>query len=137
MANLLEDQKMIQHEIHDEMKNSDIHDAMSVDSRQSSSGSVVMVSSRVHRRILYGMSGLGVTPDKPFKKSARIVGEVMGKYHPHGDSSIYDAMVRLAQDFSHESTCWLTDTGTSVRWTVTALRQCVIQKQGCRRSHWR
>ncbi|MBQ6949376.1 MAG: DNA gyrase subunit A, partial [Firmicutes bacterium] len=54
----------------------------------------------VHRRILYGMSGLGVTPDKPHKKSARIVGEVMGKYHPHGDSSIYDAMVRMAQDFS-------------------------------------
>ncbi|MCO7123051.1 DNA gyrase subunit A [Ihubacter massiliensis] len=54
----------------------------------------------VHRRILYGMSGLGVTPDKPYKKSARIVGEVMGKYHPHGDSSIYDAMVRLAQPFS-------------------------------------
>ena len=46
------------------------------------------------------MSQLGVTPDKPHKKSARIVGEVMGKYHPHGDSSIYDAMVRLAQDFS-------------------------------------
>ena len=54
----------------------------------------------VHRRILFGMSQLGVTPDKPHKKSARIVGEVMGKYHPHGDSSIYDAMVRLAQDFS-------------------------------------
>ncbi|WP_425757535.1 DNA gyrase subunit A [Ihubacter sp. rT4E-8] len=54
----------------------------------------------VHRRILYGMNQLGVTPDKPHKKSARIVGEVMGKYHPHGDSSIYDAMVRLAQDFS-------------------------------------
>ncbi|NBJ74997.1 DNA gyrase subunit A, partial [Neglecta sp. X4] len=54
----------------------------------------------VHRRILYGMSQLGVTPDKPHKKSARIVGEVMGKYHPHGDRSIYDAMVRLAQDFS-------------------------------------
>ena len=54
----------------------------------------------VHRRILYGMSQLGVTPDKPHKKSARIVGEVMGKYHPHGDSSIYEAMVRMAQDFS-------------------------------------
>ena len=54
----------------------------------------------VHRRILYGMSQLGITPDKPYKKSARIVGEVMGKYHPHGDSSIYDAMVRMAQDFS-------------------------------------
>lgn len=54
----------------------------------------------VHRRILYGMSELGMAPDKPFKKSARIVGEVMGKYHPHGDSSIYEAMVRMAQDFS-------------------------------------
>ena len=54
----------------------------------------------VHRRILYGMSQLGITPEKPYKKSARIVGEVMGKYHPHGDSSIYDAMVRMAQDFS-------------------------------------
>ncbi len=99
MTNLLEDQKMIQHEIHDEMKNSYIDYAMSVivgralpDVRDG--------LKPVHRRILYGMSGLGVTPDKPFKKSARIVGEVMGKYHPHGDSSIYDAMVRLAQDFS-------------------------------------
>lgn len=54
----------------------------------------------VHRRILYGMSELGMTPDKPYKKSARIVGEVIGKYHPHGDSSIYEAMVRMAQDFS-------------------------------------
>lgn len=54
----------------------------------------------VHRRILYSMYELGVTPDKSFLKSARIVGEVMGKYHPHGDAAIYDAMVRLAQDFS-------------------------------------
>ncbi|MBM7609511.1 DNA gyrase subunit A [Lysinibacillus composti] len=54
----------------------------------------------VHRRILYGMHELGNTSDKPYKKSARIVGDVMGKYHPHGDSSIYDAMVRMAQDFS-------------------------------------
>lgn len=99
MANLLEDQKLIQHEIHDEMKNSYIDYAMSVivgralpDVRDG--------MKPVHRRILYGMSQLGVTPDKPYKKSARIVGEVMGKYHPHGDSSIYDAMVRMAQDFS-------------------------------------
>ncbi len=99
MPNLLEDQKMIQHEIHDEMKNSYIDYAMSVivgralpDVRDG--------MKPVHRRILYGMSQLGVTPDKPYKKSARIVGEVMGKYHPHGDSSIYDAMVRMAQDFS-------------------------------------
>ena len=55
----------------------------------------------VHRRILYGMSELGVTPDKPHKKSARIVGDVMGKYHPHGDSAIYEAMVRMAQPFSY------------------------------------
>jgi DNA gyrase subunit A len=54
----------------------------------------------VHRRVLYGMDGLGVTSGKPYKKSARIVGEVLGKYHPHGDSSVYDAMVRLAQDWS-------------------------------------
>ena len=99
MPNLIEDQKLIQHEIHDEMKNSYIDYAMSVivgralpDVRDG--------MKPVHRRILYGMAQLGVTPDKPYKKSARIVGEVMGKYHPHGDSSIYDAMVRMAQDFS-------------------------------------
>ena len=90
---------MIQHEIYDEMKNSYIDYSMSVivgralpDVRDG--------LKPVHRRILYGMSGLGVTPDKPHKKSARIVGEVMGKYHPHGDSSIYDAMVKLAQPFA-------------------------------------
>ncbi|MBR3129991.1 MAG: DNA topoisomerase 4 subunit A, partial [Clostridia bacterium] len=54
----------------------------------------------VHRRILHSMEELGVTPDKPTRKSARIVGDCMGKYHPHGDSSVYDAMVRLAQDFN-------------------------------------
>lgn len=99
MATFLEDQKLIQHEINKEMKDSYIDYAMSVivgralpDVRDG--------LKPVHRRILYGMSGLGVTPDKPHKKSARIVGEVMGKYHPHGDSSIYDAMVRLAQPFN-------------------------------------
>ncbi len=55
----------------------------------------------VHRRILYGMNELGVTPDKPYKKSARIVGDVMGKFHPHGDSAIYESMVRMAQKFSY------------------------------------
>lgn len=55
----------------------------------------------VQRRILYGMNELGVTPEKPYKKSARIVGDVMGKYHPHGDSSIYEGMVRMAQEFSY------------------------------------
>ena len=55
----------------------------------------------VQRRILYGMNELGVTPDKPYKKSARIVGDVMGKFHPHGDLSIYEGLVRMAQDFSY------------------------------------
>src|SRR5689334_10446313 len=54
----------------------------------------------VHRRVLYGMLDLGVNYNKPYKKSARIVGEVLGKYHPHGDSSVYEAMVRMAQDWS-------------------------------------
>ena len=54
----------------------------------------------VHRRIIYGMAAMGMYPDKPFKKSARIVGDVMGKYHPHGDSAIYGTMARLAQDFA-------------------------------------
>ncbi|MET2125608.1 DNA gyrase subunit A [Enterococcus faecalis] len=57
----------------------------------------------VHRRILYGMNELGVTPDKPHKKSARIVGDVMGKYHPHGDYAIYESMVRMAQPFSYRA----------------------------------
>ena len=99
MSTLLEDTKLEQHEISREMKKSYIDYSMSVivgralpDVRDG--------LKPVHRRILYGMHELGVTPDKPHKKSARIVGEVMGKYHPHGDSSIYDAMVRLAQDFS-------------------------------------
>ena len=54
----------------------------------------------VHRRILFGMQETGYTPDKPYRKSARVVGDVMGKYHPHGDASIYDALVRMAQTFS-------------------------------------
>ena len=55
----------------------------------------------VHRRILYAMNELGVYSDKPHKKSARIVGDVIGKYHPHGDTAVYEAMVRMAQDFSY------------------------------------
>ncbi|WP_407639146.1 DNA gyrase subunit A [Alteribacillus iranensis] len=55
----------------------------------------------VHRRILYAMNTLGMTPDKPYRKSARIVGDVIGKYHPHGDSAVYETMVRMAQDFSY------------------------------------
>ena len=70
----------------------------------------------VHRRILYAMQEAGMTPTKPYKKSARIVGDVLGKYHPHGDSSVYDAIVRLAQDFS---TRYL---------MVDGRQQCVIPK---------
>lgn len=99
MTTFLEDQKMIQHEINKEMKDSYIDYAMSVIVSRALPD-VRDGLKPVHRRILYGMSGLGVTPDKPHKKSARIVGEVMGKYHPHGDSSIYNAMVRLAQPFN-------------------------------------
>ena len=99
MTTFLEDQKMLQHEIHDEMKQSYIDYAMSVIVSRALPD-VRDGLKPVHRRILYGMSELGVTPDKPHKKSARIVGEVMGKYHPHGDSSIYDAMVRLAQPWN-------------------------------------
>ena len=98
-TNLLEDRKIITHEMSEEMKTSYIDYAMSVivgralpDVRDG--------LKPVNRRILYGLSALGITPDKPHKKSARIVGEVMGKYHPHGDSSIYDAMVKMAQVFS-------------------------------------
>jgi DNA gyrase subunit A len=54
----------------------------------------------VHRRVLYAMNDLGITADKPYKKSARITGEVIGKYHPHGDQAVYETMVRMAQDFS-------------------------------------
>lgn len=90
---------MLQHEIHDEMKQSYIDYAMSVIVSRALPD-VRDGLKPVHRRILYGMSELGVTPDKPHKKSARIVGEVMGKYHPHGDASIYDAMVRLAQPWN-------------------------------------
>ena len=88
MPILTEDKRLIQHEIHSEMKTSYMDYAMSVivgralpDVRDG--------LKPVHRRILYGMGTMGVTPDKPYKKSARIVGDVMGKYHPHGDSSIY------------------------------------------------
>lgn len=98
-TNLLEDSKIITHEMSEEMKTSYIDYAMSVivgralpDVRDG--------LKPVNRRILYGLSALGITPDKPHKKSARIVGEVMGKYHPHGDISIYDTMVKMAQVFS-------------------------------------
>ncbi|MCF0150187.1 MAG: DNA gyrase subunit A [Firmicutes bacterium] len=91
--------RVIQHEIYEEMKSSYIDYSMSVIVARALPD-VRDGLKPVHRRILYGMSTLGNTPDKPYKKSARITGEVMGKYHPHGDGSIYDAMVRLAQPWN-------------------------------------
>ena len=97
--NMFADGKIVPVNIREEMKRSYIDYAMSVivgralpDVRDG--------LKPVHRRILYAMNELGMTPDKPFKKCARIVGEVLGKYHPHGDIAVYEALVRMAQDFS-------------------------------------
>ncbi|MBU1062339.1 MAG: DNA gyrase subunit A, partial [Candidatus Omnitrophica bacterium] len=94
-----QNEKLIPVSIENEMKNSYITYAMSVivgralpDIRDG--------LKPVHRRILYGMRELGLEHNKPYKKSARIVGEVLGKYHPHGDMAVYDALVRMVQDFS-------------------------------------
>ena len=91
--------RIIEVNIEDEMKKSLIDYAMSVIVSRALPD-VRDGLKPVHRRILYSMYELGLSPDKPFRKSARIVGDVLGKYHPHGDSSVYDAMVRMAQDFS-------------------------------------
>jgi DNA gyrase subunit A len=91
--------QIISVELQDEMKKSYIDYAMSVIAARALPD-VRDGLKPVQRRILYSMSELNLSPDKPFRKSARIVGDTMGKYHPHGDSSIYDAMVRMAQDFS-------------------------------------
>ena len=96
---LTKDLRMKQHEIYDEMKTSYIDYSMSVIVARALPD-VRDGLKPVHRRILYGLDVLGITPDKPHKKSARITGEVMGKFHPHGDASIYDAMVRLAQPWN-------------------------------------
>ena len=95
----LEEGKVLPVWIEDEMKKSYIDYAMSV-IIQRALPDVRDGLKPVHRRILYAMQEAGMSSNKPYKKSARIVGEVLGKYHPHGDSSVYDAIVRLAQDFS-------------------------------------
>jgi len=94
-----ENQKIMPVNIEDEMKKSFIDYSMSV-IVQRALPDVRDGLKPVHRRILYAMNDLGITPDKPHRKCAMTVGEVLGKYHPHGDSSVYDAMVRMAQDFS-------------------------------------
>ncbi|MBJ8349498.1 DNA gyrase subunit A [Streptococcus zalophi] len=96
----MQDRNLINVNLTSEMKNSFIDYAMSVIVARALPD-VRDGLKPVHRRILYGMNELGVTPDKPHKKSARITGDVMGKYHPHGDSSIYEAMVRMAQWWSY------------------------------------
>lgn len=99
MENIIDNTKVIQRDINNQMERAYIDYAMSVivgralpDVRDG--------LKPVHRRILYSMDELSMHPDKPHRKSARLVGEVLGKYHPHGDTSVYDAMVRMAQDFS-------------------------------------
>ena len=95
----LNDSKIVNLEVQQELKKSFISYAMAVNVSRAIPD-VRDGLKPVHRRILYAMNELGLTPDKPYRKSAMVVGEVLGKYHPHGDSSVYDAMVRLAQDFS-------------------------------------
>jgi len=99
MDNMDNGSNIIKIKIEDEMKKSYLDYAMSVIVSRALPD-VRDGLKPVHRRILYAMSELGVTYDKPYRKSARIVGDVLGKYHPHGDSSVYDAMVRLAQNFN-------------------------------------
>ena len=81
----------------------------------------------VHRRVLYAMYDTGNTSDKPYKKSARLVGDIMGKYHPHGDTAIYDTIVRMAQDFQ----CvirWSMARGISAPSMAIIPRRCVTRK---------
>ena len=91
--------KIIDIDIEDEMKTSYLDYAMSVIMSRALPD-VRDGLKPVHRRIIYAMNELGMSPDKQYSKSARVVGDVLGKYHPHGDSSVYEAMVRLAQDFN-------------------------------------
>src|SRR5436853_7178334 len=96
---MAEGEKIIRINIEDEMKTAYIDYSMSVIVSRALPD-VRDGLKPVHRRVLYGMLELGVLSNRPYKKSARIVGEVLGKYHPHGDTSVYDAMVRMAQDWS-------------------------------------
>src|SRR5436853_2911388 len=96
---MAEGEKIIRINIEDEMKTAYIDYSMSVIVSRALPD-VRDGLKPVHRRVLYGMLDLGVLSNRPYKKSARIVGEVLGKYHPHGDGSVYDAMVRMAQEWS-------------------------------------
>ena len=96
---MAEGEKIIQVDIEEQMKSAYIDYSMSVIVSRALPD-VRDGLKPVHRRVLYGMLDLGVRSSSSYKKSARIVGEVLGKYHPHGDSSVYDTMVRMAQDWS-------------------------------------
>ena len=96
---MAEGEKIVQINIAEEMKSAYIDYSMSVIVSRALPD-VRDGLKPVHRRVLYGMLDLGVLSNRAYKKSARIVGEVLGKYHPHGDSSVYDTMVRMAQDWS-------------------------------------
>ena len=96
---MLEQDRIIKINIEEEMKSSYIDYSMSVIVSRALPD-VRDGFKPVHRRILFGMMGLGNTSHKPYKKSARVVGEVLGKYHPHGDSSVYGALVRMAQPWA-------------------------------------
>ena len=126
MAEASEEGRIIQINIEEEMKTAYIDYSMSVIVSRALPD-VRDGLKPVHRRILYAMHELGVTPDKPYRKCARIVGDVLGKYHPHGDSSVYGALVRLGQDFATRYP--LAARATLARWTATARRPCVIPKR--------
>ena len=91
----------------------------------------------VHRRILYAMGEMGLNFNRPTKKCARIIGDVLGKYHPHGDTAVYDALVRMAQPFSHALSCWWMARETSARSTAIRRRHSGTPKRGCRASRTR
>ena len=119
---MAEGEKIIQINISDEMKSAYIDYSMSVIVSRALPD-VRDGLKPVHRRVLYGMLDLGVLSNRPYKKSARIVGEVLGKYHPHGDSSVYDTMVRMAQHWSLRYPM-VDGQGTLVRLMGTTLPPC-------------
>ena len=118
-----ENQNIINVDLNKEMKKSYIDYAMSVIVSRALPD-VRDGLKPVHRRIIYTMYESGLTPDKPYRKCATTVGDVLGKYHPHGDAAVYDSLVRMAQDFS-------------VRSTATRRLHTVIQRQECRNFHWK
>ena len=125
------EEKLIPINIEDEMKSAYIDYSMSVIVSRALPD-VRDGMKPVHRRVLYGMHDLGVRANSSYKKSARIVGEVLGKYHPHGDSSVYDTMVRMAQSWSLRYL--LVDGREILALSMEiALQRCVTLRQGCRK----